>query len=224
MSRHNPRESQVEHVPGFKELAEEVRSLLYKNSVNKLVRMKIGQFEWKRDASNDSLFLELCFCILAANFKADKSLKIQTRLGRKLISLPEEELAKELKHLGHRFYRTRARYIVRARRFRNIGKMLSLFKDGKEAREWLRRNVKGLGMKEASHFLRNIGFKDVAIVDRHIIKLLANYGLIEEGKSLTKRQYLAVEEYLSRLAAELNLTLAELDLYLWYLETGKIVK
>ena len=86
------------------------------------------------------------------------------------------------------------------------------------------RNVKGIGPKEASHFLRNIGYSGFAILDFHIINILARYGLIEKPKTLTKRRYLEIEELLRSIAAKTDLSLAELDLYLWYMETGKILK
>ena len=75
-----------------------------------------------------------------------------------------------------------------------------------------------------SHFLRNIGFDDFAIIDFHIIDVLVTYNLIERPKTLTKRKYLEIENTLRDIAKQTNLTLAELDLYLWYIETGKILK
>jgi len=93
-----------------------------------------------------------------------------------------------------------------------------------ELREWIVRNVKGLGYKEASHFLRNIGFTQYAIIDFHIIDLLLKYKLIEKPKTLSKTKYLEIEELLRQIAKKLNLNLAELDLYMWYMETGKILK
>ena len=85
-------------------------------------------------------------------------------------------------------------------------------------------NIKGLGMKEASHFLRNIGFKDFAIIDFHIIDILVKYGLIKKPKTLTKNKYLEIEGILKEIAKKTNLNLAELDLYLWYEETDKVLK
>ena len=56
-------------------------------------------------------------------------------------------------------------------------------------------DVKGLGMKEASHFLRNVGRgKTIAILDRHILKNLKKYGAIDGvPTSLTKKRYLEIE-------------------------------
>jgi N-glycosylase/DNA lyase len=85
-------------------------------------------------------------------------------------------------------------------------------------------NIKGLGYKEASHFLRNIGFDDYAIIDSHILDILKRYNLIKQPKTLTKKKYIEIENILQKIAKQTHLTLAELDLYLWYLETGKILK
>jgi N-glycosylase/DNA lyase len=72
--------------------------------------------------------------------------------------------------------------------------------------------------------MRNIGFENVAIIDFHIIDILERYGLIEKPKTLTKKNYLYIESVLNELAQKCSVTLADLDLYLWYLETGKLLK
>ncbi|MEM2975891.1 MAG: N-glycosylase, partial [Candidatus Bathyarchaeia archaeon] len=91
-------------------------------------------------------------------------------------------------------------------------------------REWLVKNIKGIGYKEASHFLRNIGFTNLAIIDFHILNILTRHKLIKKPKTLTRKNYLEIEQTLKNIAEKLNLTLAELDLYLWYIETNKILK
>jgi N-glycosylase/DNA lyase len=94
-----------------------------------------------------------------------------------------------------------------------------------EARAWLVENVKGLGWKEASHFLRNVGYFDVAIIDRHILSNLREHGVIpDDKKGLTKRRYLEYEGILRRMADDLGMSLGELDLFLWYRKTGKVLK
>jgi len=84
-------------------------------------------------------------------------------------------------------------------------------------------NIKGIGLKESSHFLRNLGFENFAIVDRHVLKILKEREVIDKiPKTLTKKRYLEIEEKLKNIAKSLNLNLAELDLYLFYLDTKKI--
>ncbi len=176
------------------------------------------------------LFSELCFCILTANSSATLGLKIQARLSDgKFWKLTYEELSKELKSMGHRYYEQRARRIVEARKkFKEVEKLLKFEREPKKLRELLSNKispfkVKGFGYKEASHFLRNVGFKDVAIIDRHVLRFLVERGLVE-NKTLTKNFYLHCEEKLRKIADELSLSLAELDLYIFYLKTGKVLK
>jgi N-glycosylase/DNA lyase len=189
-----------------------------------LIQKRIDEFKELNKKSNDELFKELCFCILTANFNAEKSIKIQNEIGECFLNNSEEELAKKLRNLGHRFPNTRAKYISESRKCKESLQEVIQFNDKKKLREWIVNNVKGLGYKEASHFLRNIGFDDFAIIDFHIIDLLDKYNLIERPKTLTKRKYLEIENLLRTIGRKTNLTLAELDLYLWYLETGKILK
>ncbi len=162
---------------------------------------------------NGDHFSELCFCILTANTSAGMGIRCQREIGGGFRTLPKAKLAARLKSLGYRFYNRRAEFIVAARD-----------QDIVPDRDWLVKNIKGVGMKEASHFLRNIGFDDYAIIDFHIIDLLVRHGLIERPKTMTRKRYLEIEGVLRKIAKKAGLTLAELDLYLWYMETGKVLK
>jgi len=196
-----------------------------KNSeISNLVHNRIKEFKELDKKSNNELFKELCFCILTANFNAEKSIKIQDEIGECFLDDSEEELAKKLKNLGHRFPNTRAEYILESRKYRDSLEDIVQSNNSKKLRKWIVNNVKGLGYKETSHFLRNIGFDDLAIIDFHIVDILVKHNLIERPKTLTKRKYLEIENLLKKIARKTNLSLAELDLYLWYLETGKILK
>ncbi len=208
----------------MKELIEAINKL--KNSkVKEIVDVRIKEFKDIGNKSNIEIFKELCFCILTANFNAEKSIKIQKEIGNGFLTLPESVLAKKLKDYGHRYYNTRAKYIVEARKYMNsLKEIINSFNNENNLREWLVKNIKGLGYKEASHFLRNIGYTNFSILDFHIINILVKYGLIKKPKTLTKKKYLEIEEILKKVAKELNINLAELDLYLWYMETGKILK
>ena len=41
---------------------------------------------------------------------------------------------------------------------------------------------------------------------------------------MTKDKYIEIENILRNLAREVELDLASLDLYMWYIETGKVLK
>jgi len=208
----------------MKRLLQSIKNL--KNSkIKNLVDARLREFKEIGDGSSDEIFEELCFCILTANFNAERSLEIQRQIGDGFLSFPKSDLAKKLRELGHRFPNTRARYIVDARKHKNSLKdIVKMFNDDNELREWLVKNVKGIGYKEASHFLRNIGYTSFAIIDFHIIDVLTKHNIIKKPKVLTKRKYLEIEDLLREIAGKSNGNLAELDLYLWYMGTGKILK
>jgi N-glycosylase/DNA lyase len=197
---------------------------LKNTEIRKEIEARIKEFEEIGEKKTEDVFSELCFCLLTANFQAEKCIRIQKELGKGFSFLPEKQLAEELKKQGHRFPNTRANYISEARACKIDLKNNVMKKSGKDMRQWLVDNVKGLGMKEASHFLRNIGYKDVAIIDFHIADLLEKEGIIQKPKSMNKKIYLEIEKILAEIAEKTNLDLSRLDLYLWYMETGKILK
>lgn len=200
----------------------EIRTAM--GEVEGLVGRRMDEF---KAAGRDSgaLFSELCFCVLTANYTAEGGARIQRVIGDGFQTLPRPDLSKRLKSLGYRFPNTRAGFIVENRRLRGtLVESLRCFGSGAEAREWLVENVEGFGYKEASHFLRNTGHTDVAIIDRHILRFLVSKELIEEPKTLTRGRYLSIERLLRGIADELGVSLSELDLYLWYMMKGKVLK
>ena len=197
---------------------------LKKSEISKIVDNRIREFKDINRNSSDMLFNELCFCILTANFNAEKCILIQNKIGDGFSTLSERELARSLKNFGHRYPNTRAKYIKCSMKYKDSLKNIIKLYKGNQLRDWLVENIKGIGYKESSHFLRNIGFDNFAIIDFHIVDLLERYKLIKKPKSLTKVKYLEIENTLKDIATKLSLTPAELDLYLWYVETGKILK
>jgi len=197
---------------------------LKQSKTKEIIDNRIREFKKINKNSNEELFSEMCFCILTANYNAEKTIKIQNEIGNSFCEDSKDALCEKLKEYGHRFPNARADYIMCSRIYKNNLSNLVNNNNYKIIREWIVKNIKGLGLKEASHFLRNIGFDDYAIIDFHIIDLLVKYGIIKRPKSLTKNKYLEIEETLREIGKKTNLTLAELDLYLWYMETGKILK
>ncbi len=192
-------------------------SQLRKSNVGKEVSKRMVEFSMVPRDFN-SLFRELVFCILTAGTSADLGLRTINHLGNTIFTGNEKQIQKKLKEV-YRFHTVRAKYIYDARsKFRNINIK------SPNIREVLVDKIKGLGMKEASHFLRNVGFKNYAIIDFHIVDFLVKNRMIEKPKAITPKKYLEIEKILSKLAKKTNTNLGELDLYLWYLETGKILK
>lgn len=198
-----------------------------KNSeIKEIVKNRMKEFSYFRNkGTSEGVFLELCFCFMTANFQAKKSWEIQKILGSKFWTLSEADLQQELKRLGHRFWPQRGTRIFEVRYLKDsIKDELRKHKNELEMRGWIVKNLKGLGMKEASHFLRNIGYTDLAIIDKHIINLLVGEELVERPKTLTSKKYIEIENILRKLAKETGTSLGELDLYLWYEQTGKVLK
>ncbi|NVM03793.1 MAG: N-glycosylase/DNA lyase [Candidatus Helarchaeota archaeon] len=199
---------------------------LKQSKIKDLVDNRIKEFKEVGEKKSNEIFKELCFCIMTANCSAEMCIRVQDEIDDGFLTLQEVDLAKRLKEVGYRFYNKRANYIEVSRKYKDdIKEIVESYEKESELRDWLVKNIKGLGYKEASHFLRNIGFKGLAIIDFHIIDLLIKQKLIDKKpKSLSKTKYLEIESILKKIAEELNLTLGELDLYLWYMETGKILK
>src|SRR6266536_1357487 len=104
---------------------------------------------------------------------------------------------------------------------------LRALRDRQERRDWLAREprIKGLGYKEASHFLRNVGFKGYAILDKHILSCLNEVGVVDSPRPpTTRKRYLDIESRMQRFAAEVQIDFDELDLVLWSMKTGEILK
>ena len=190
---------------------------LKSQEIRETINSRMTEFE-NVPRNFDDLFRELVFCILAAGTSEELGIKTINHLGDVIFTGSEKDIQKKLKEV-YRFHTIRAEYIHQAREnFRNLDI------NAHDIRINLVENIKGIGFKEASHFLRNIGHKNVAIIDFHIVDLLVRNGLIEKPKTLTARKYLEIEEILKQLSQKTNIDLGELDLYLWYAETGKILK
>lgn len=184
--------------------------------------------EFKNAAPDRDIFAELCFCLLTPQSKAvncDRAIRELKEEGL-LYNGSADEIRAKLKGLA-RFHNKKATYLVAARKlFKEKSGFEIDKKDILKTRQWLIQNIKGLGYKEASHFLRNIGLgKDIAILDVHILRNLNALGVIDNiPKSLTKKHYIAVENKMRAFAEKTNIPIAELDLLLWSVDTGYIFK
>lgn len=198
---------------------------LQNSAIKEIIDKRMLEFEEFGRQTSQEIFKELCFCFLTANFSAEEGIRIQNEINNGFLHLSEGQLAKLLKELGHRFPNARAKFIYNSRIHKdNLKNILESLGNEIAIREWIVNHIKGIGMKEASHFLRNIGYKNIAIIDFHILDLLERQGLIEKPKSMTPNKYIEIENILKKLADKTGISLGELDLYLWYHETGKVLK
>lgn len=191
--------------------------------------------EFKRlfkNGTEEDIFAELVFCILTPQSKARTCWECVENLKKNKLLLKgsPKELVPQI--CRARFKNKKAEYVILARKQFLKGRELDIksriagFKDTHEARQWLVDNIKGMGYKEASHFLRNIGFGgEIAILDRHILKNLKELGVIKEvPSSISKKKYLEIEEQMKEFSRSVKIPLDELDMVFWYKETGEIFK
>lgn len=169
------------------------------------------------------------FCLLTPQSRARTCWAAVERLvGKSLIAeCDQRQILEEL--VGVRFNERKAEYICLARKMfssQSLRATISGFGSSFAAREWLVKNVKGLGYKEASHFLRNIGLgEDLAILDRHILKNLKIMGVIDEvPASMSKKTYLDIEKKMIMFSKQVGIPMGHLDMLLWYKEAGEVFK
>jgi len=183
------------------------------------------QTKWQ---SRDDVLFELLFCLCTPQSKAPVCRAAINKLREK--GLMHAAGGKDVsEHItGVRFPNNKAGYITKAQTaFPSIyQKIVELHEQPLELREWLVKNVKGYGYKEASHFLRNIGLgEQLAILDVHILRELEENGIIKgEGKKggLSPRQYLEIEKKFVETAKKLGLKPAELDIAIWLARSGNV--
>ncbi len=214
--------------PGIDGLVHMVREAQSMPNVRKAVNARMLEFIEVSRSGSDRWFEELTYCLLTAYSSARMGYKCVAALreNNALLENGVDEIYSCLQEQGHRFAEKRAEYIFSAREHvSHIKELLQSQKNSRQAREWLVTNIMGLGMKEASHYLRNVGYFDLAIIDRHILSNMIELKIIPEApKSLTKKRYLEYEVILDSAARKLGMPLGEMDLYLWQRKTGEVLK
>ncbi|MCK9582817.1 MAG: N-glycosylase/DNA lyase [Endomicrobiales bacterium] len=220
---------------------------IWKPIKNKLSKRLEDFHEVWKTYPEEELFGELAFCILTPQSSAKMCWRAIENLKNKnlLLKGKKEQIEKEL--FGVRFKYTKAQRIVEAREKVTIKsashlcagetspegrgkislrKILNEHTNCQLKREWLVQNIKGIGYKEAGHFLRNIGFaQELAILDRHILKNLKYFGVISEiPKTLTKSKYFEIENLMKKFAKKTGIPLDHMDLLFWQKETGEVFK
>ena len=196
--------------------------------------------------SEHRLWRELTLCILSSNTlfeTAASATKCLEKRGllRRLRQEPDPRVARTVYRVlasplflptcqdgrlrRYRFPRTKSGQLLGAARLVYVDPdcdglrgILSRMTSGEEAREYFRSHVPGMGMKEASHFLRNVGFAtDLAIIDVHMKRFLQSIAAIPDEvlTSTRRRDYLRLEELVRDIAEANDLSLPLLDLAVW---------
>jgi N-glycosylase/DNA lyase len=171
---------------------------------------------------------ELVYCLLTPQSSAVNAGRVVRKLRDAGLGTRELDPRPFLASREHyiRFHNTKSVRILEAQALLpEILRVLDGSMAAERERQWLVDNVNGLGWKEASHFLRNIGRRNLAILDRHILKNLKLHGAIRAiPATLTPKRYLDIERRFRRFADACGMTMDEIDLLLWSRETGEILK
>ena len=189
------------------------------------IRARLDEFASIRP---DDYFFELVYCLLTPQSSAVNAAKAVETLKRANWLHQDCDVAALLHQDSFyiRFHNTKANHLNEAKgRFPQIQKELMNGSSSTQMREWLVHNVRGLGLKEASHFLRNIGHRNLAILDRHILRNLKRHNVLSAiPPTLTAKRYIEIEERFLLFAESVGISMDELDLLFWSRETGEILK
>ncbi len=204
------------------------------NDIEQGIASRLSEFEavWS-SGDQERMYQELVFCLLTPQSKARSCWGAVEKM--ECDGLLHDGTAEEIEvclRTRSRFHRTKAKRVVKVReQFKDGGEhrikaLLEKHGDPVAMRDWLVGEVNGMGYKEASHFLRNIGLgRDLAILDRHILKNLVLLGVIDEiPKSMSPKRYLEIEARMKEFADGVPIRMDHLDLVLWYKQAGEVFK
>lgn len=213
------------------------------NKAIKLITEDIKEQEnnkpWHKLSEEEILF-ELVLSILGSQIKYEVALQYAQVLKKENIlttlysekdilkvQLELEKIFETPQHINgsivkYRFPKTRAKYIAfnlfYLQQKNGITSILSKSTNTKFIRKYLVKHIKGIGPKQASHFLRNIGFSnDIAVLDVHILRYMNIQGVInEEYKSIGNlKLYEKLEEQLVKFLEFILAPIGYIDQAIW---------
>lgn len=181
-----------------------------------------------KNVQSDKYFYELCFCICTPQSKASSSFLVQIELERLDFLNNDLDPTPILRNKDNyiRFHNQKSnRLLIIKEQWPEIKSILDSDISGQDKREWMNNNVNGIGRKESAHYLRNIGYTDLAILDRHILKHLVTCGVFSEIPNIsTKSRYDEVSQKFLEYSQNVGIPMDELDLLFWAEEAGEILK
>lgn len=203
------------------------------------IESRLEDFRELREGTEFRWFKELCFVIYSSQTEARNAWEAAEELDRKglLVDGSQQEIEKVLASEGVSYEKQKAEYTVENRKelsqptLQNPTRELRIkerldLENPEKARLWLDDSLKGIGMKGASHFLRNVGYgEEFAILSAHLLTSLAELGYLKDSAPPESREeYIEKEEKLKQLSDDLGIDPGALDLVLWSMKTGEIFK
>lgn len=181
--------------------------------------------------SVDRVEVVLAQCILSSGWRYDRAgkagLKFSREIGKKYRSkgtVPISVVTAFLNHedVRHRFPNKKAEQLKLS--FEKLWTIshnkqldLSSYDCEKDLRDFFVRNFPGLGLKQASMFLRDAGFtNNLAIIDTHVIWYFNNVRG-QDICSQSKARYLKAEKKISQFCFEVGVPIGLIDILIWNL-------
>lgn len=164
---------------------------------------------FSRLSSNEDVWQSLVFCILSSQVRTSVAAKAtqdvieEVRFFDAPISCDEVYRRAKIALIGakYRFPDLKSRQIASSWfAFAQIKEVLYEFLDSfsteLEAREAIARLFPGVGFKQASMFLRDVGYASrLCVIDTHLLWYCGRMGRRHQG-AMTARKYLEIEEFL----------------------------
>lgn len=175
---------------------------------------------FKQPKDDEEIFYQLCFCICSPQCTYDENMKSMNNLiaiDFYCRDVETDDIASQI--LSSRFYRQKADRLQKAKR--KFDAVLIIVREILDycshynLREWLVDNIKGMGMKTSSMFLRNMGSEKLAVIDTHIIKFLNDVLDEDITTPSSNKQYLELEKKVQNIAKEKGISTAVLDVLVW---------
>jgi N-glycosylase/DNA lyase len=124
--------------------------------------------------------------------------------------------------IKYRFPNTKAKQIAAARKNIygcgiSLREMLDKYSESSDLRAALVKLVPGLGMKQASMYLRNVSNSfELAVIDSHVLKYMNVIDLIKKvPSSISKARYLAKENMLTKYTERFGYPVGCVDYAIW---------
>lgn len=206
-----------------------------RNNIDKVISF------FNREKTSEEIFYELCFAICSPLSRNKKNCAAIRRLiaidfyGLNYDVIGDKAFYKQLlSALTDVIARTyKAKYLLGVKRYFNeIIIMVTSTKDrlnSQALRQWLVKNVHGLGLCSASSFLQFIGRDDVIAINYDVVDFfkknfidyqnIINYDY--NDVHISHNAYLIMEEIIFDIAKENNLSAVELNLLIWNRYAGK---
>lgn len=199
--------------------------------------------DWQQ-VSEARLWEELCLCILSSRTRFELASEAVARLKRRGVlrrlrvrpnNVSFSDVVAILRGGGgpksHQsrslpFWKTRSHQLVWAARLLfgdggpRLKPLLYRWSDAVALREYLVKDVPGIGMKQASNFLQTVRFsKDLAVIDTRILAFLRDELMVADVRpsQLGRERYLQLELRMQRLASANGMDMHRLDGIVWSL-------